>query len=693
MQNASSTAWWRLLLLMIAISSQSPVPPGPTVNELRWLIARSRAPRLRSMREFAESEIILPPNGPFPNLRFRVDRQPYTGLWFDAVDSGHWNRFAAHGPTQSGKTLACNIIPLLYHLFEVKETVIFGLPNMDMAGDKWRADILPAILQSRYKDLLPTRGGGSRGGRVESITFRHGPTLKFMSGGGGDKSRAGFTARVVLITEVDGMDAPAGGSREADKITQMEARTRAYGENKRIYLECTVSVEEGRINQEHKRGTASKIVLPCPHCGAWISPEREHLAGWQDADDAIEAKRLAYWFCSECGEAIADADRQTANGKARLLHRGQEIDASGEIRGPMPPTDTLGFRWSAFENLFTNATELGSEEWRGSRAANEENAEKEACQFTWAIPYQSPNYDMTPITAEGIRTRTLRIPKGQVPADAEVLTVAVDLGKFLAHWMAIAWRPGATGHICDYGKFEISSDQFGVERAIMLALKEFRELCLAGWTQRGASDAMVPREVWIDARYKGKVVKAFAREATQADRTRRFRPAYGHGVGQERRLTYRRPKKKTKEVLFIGEGYHIALDTPAGVHVVEVDANDWKSWGRERLAVPLTDVDGRETPGAMTLFHAMPKEHLALSKHLTAEHPEKVFVPGKGEKTQWVVDSRTNHWLDTFYNACAAGHFCGARLLPEAPPAPPSTAPRAKPLTTPDGRPFLLTER
>jgi len=145
------------------------------------------------MRIFAEEQIIIP-DGPFDGRRFRCSRQPYTGLWFDAVDSGQWSRCVATGPTQSGKTLSCFAIPMLYHMFEMGETVICGLPDMDMAGDKWREDILPAIEQSRYRDLMPSRGGGSRGGRVESPQFANGATLKFMSGDGSDKSRAGFTS-------------------------------------------------------------------------------------------------------------------------------------------------------------------------------------------------------------------------------------------------------------------------------------------------------------------------------------------------------------------------------------------------------------------------------------------------------------------------------------------------------------------
>jgi hypothetical protein len=80
------------------------------------------------MRAFAEEEIVIP-DGPFAGRRFRCSRQPYTASWFAEVDSGNWSRYVATGPTQSGKTLACFVIPLLYHLFELQETVICGLPE------------------------------------------------------------------------------------------------------------------------------------------------------------------------------------------------------------------------------------------------------------------------------------------------------------------------------------------------------------------------------------------------------------------------------------------------------------------------------------------------------------------------------------------------------------------------------------
>lgn len=312
-------------------------------SELSWFLGQSRPPRLRTMREFAEQEIVIP-DGPFQGRRFRCHRQPYTGLWFDAVDSGRWNRYVATGPTQSGKSLACFVIPILYHLFEIGETVICGLPDMDMAADKWREAILPAIEQSRFRELLPRSGGGSRGGRVETLKMRNGATLKFMSGGGSDKSRAGFTSRVVVITETDGMDQPGMTSREADKITQLEARTRAYGSRSRVYMECTVSTEQGRTWQEYTQGTQSRILLPCPHCSVWVSPEREHLTGWQGAESQASARQTGAFSCPSCGAIWSSDERTAANQQGKLLHHGQTVDEQGSVQGEPRASDTLGFR-------------------------------------------------------------------------------------------------------------------------------------------------------------------------------------------------------------------------------------------------------------------------------------------------------------------------------------------------------------
>jgi len=628
-------------------------------SELSRFIRRSRRRPLRSLRAFAEAEIVIP-SGPFQGRRFRWQRQPYTRLWLDAVDSGNWNRFVTTGPTQSGKTLACFVIPLLYHLFEVGETVICGLPDMDMAVDKWRLDLLPVIEASRYRKYLPRHGAGSRGGRFEAIQFAHGPTLKFMSGGGGDKSRAGFTARVVVITETDGLDRAGATSRESDKITQLEARTRAYGARKRIYLECTVSTEEGRTWREYTAGTRSRIVLECPHCARWVAPDRPHLQGWQDASSFVEAREAGRFTCPECNAAWTEDERTAANRAGRLLHEGEEVDEKGELVGEAKPTDTLGFRWSAVHNLFVSAGDVAADEWRAARSHDEENAEKEMRQFVWCIPVAPSAWQETRLEADQIARRTRTLPRGLVPNEASCLTAAIDLGKYLTHWIVVAWSDGASAHVVDYGRIEVATDDLGLEQALLVALRQFRDFVMAGWPKaESPDDRLVPRSVWIDAGYQPEVVYRFCREVRPP-----FGPALGRGASQQPRSIQHRSARSGSKVKQIGEGYCVCEIEHERMGVAEVDADYWKTWLSQRLSTP------HDQPGAMTLFQAPPSEHLALSKHLTAERRVEEFLPGRGVVTRWERVRRQNHWLDALYNACAAGHFVGVRLFEPAPAEP-----------------------
>lgn len=666
-------------LLLMATTSQVKA----TRDSLLWLARQCQAPRIRSMREFAEQELVIP-DGPYAGRRFSIDRQPYTGLLFDAIDSGHWNRFAITGPTQSGKTFSGSITPVLYHLFEIGETVIFGLPDQDMAGDKWREDIRPAIERTRYRELLPRAGGGSRGGKVRAIKFRNGATLRFMSGGGGDKSRAGFTARVLVVTEVDGMDEAGGGSREADKITQLEGRTRAYGDRKRVYLECTVSIEEGRIWRELKGGTDSKIALPCPHCRQWVSPEREHLSGWQQAEHEMAARGEAHFVCPSCRVPWSEQERRQANLAGVLVHRGQEVTPEGQAVGPLPPTRTLGFRWSAVNNLFLGAADIAADEWKASRSIDEENAEKELRQFVWCLPYQPPSEDSTKLEAFGICARTSKSPRGQLPDGTEALTVQVDLGKWLAHWVAIAWSADGRSLIVDYDRFEIPSASLPLEQAILAALRTFRdERVMPGWT---AADGhrYVPDQTWIDAGYQPAAVYAFCRDKdTDQDL---FRPTIGRG-SNHRQLRYSKPKSTTNQVKFVGLEYHVVWNEAEGLFVVEVNADFWKGFLHRRLAVPV------DAPGAMLLHAAMPREHLTLAKHFTAEKEVEQYIEGKGTIRVWETIRKANHYLDCGYGACAAAHMAGVEFVDARPPDPEPPPPAGKPLTTSDGRPFLVTQR
>lgn len=640
----------------------------PTLHS-RFSVGLSRclAPKIRSMREFADTEIVIP-DGRFEGRRYNTQRQPYSRLWFDLVDSGRWNRFAATGPTQSGKTLSCFIIPTLYHLFEVQETVICGVPQMEMAKDKWNEDLLPAIEKSRYRDLLPLKGAGSKGGAVESIRFRNGNTLKFMSGGGSDKKRSAFTSRVAVITEADGMDEAGETSRETDPITQIEARTLSYGSLKRLYLECTVSIEQGCIWTEYLGGTETRIAVPCHACGEHVTPEREDLYGWHDAANAIEARERAHFVCPSCGVLWNDHRRREANANAIALHRGQKIEA-GQLTGEAPKTNTLGFRWNAFNNLFWDTADIAAGEWQASKAENEENAEKERLQFIWTKPHKPDINASVPIDAKNIIARAVSFRRGMIPPGTLYLTVGCDLGMYCDHWVCVAWIDDGTCHVVDHGTIDVNSRTIGVERATVAALNDLQTLCEFGWENVDHTRRR-PDRVMIDSGYQTPEVYRFVNEIASS----RYWAVDGRGEVQGRSKIYTHPSAKNDKHPLIGENYHISIQ-PDRTMLMAIDSNEWKTWVHKRLTTPL----GK--PGAMTLFDGDVTVHGVFAKHLTAERQVEQFIAGKGQKILWEHPGKHNHWFDAIYYASAGGHLAGWRLI------------KAKPIEQPKTTPVTETER
>jgi len=636
-----------------------------TAAEARWFTRQARAPRLRTMRAFAEGLVL--PDGPWVGRRFRVERQPYTGHYLDLLDSGLWNRFTAVGPTQSGKTWIAFILPTLYHLFEVEENVICGLPDMDMAADKWNLDLLPAILRSPYRDLLPRRGLGSKGGKVRSLTFRNGCTLRFMSGGGRDKSRAAFTARVLVVTEADGLDTPGSTSRETDKLKQLEGRTRAYGDHKRIYLECTASIEEGRIWQEVHQGTATELRLPCPHCKAHVTPEREHFSGWQEAENEHAARAAGAFHCPACAEPWTEAQRRAANLRAVAVHRGQEVTPDGQVTGHAPPTSTLGFRWSAVHNLFTSAAQIAGEEWAAARAQDEEAADREMRQQVWALPAAPPDVDEAPLDTKILVKRRDHFARGLLPPDTQAVTVGVDLGKRYGHYLVLAGRSCRRLHIPDYGRFDVPSDAFDLQVAISKALGDLVDTLQPGWPQEGRPELRPPDQIWIDESYPADrdAIHGFCHRTGEGLR-RLCRPVLGRGVSQRRDPgRYTHPSRTSRSIRRIGNGWHLArLDRPGWTHVV-LDVDHGKNWLDARLRTP------PDQPGALTFFDspAGDREHITLTKHLTAERSVTEWKAGLGWVTRWEAAGRANHLLDCLVYAAGALDLAGWRLTAEPEPS------------------------
>lgn len=695
---------------------------------LRSFIVAAGEQRRRGMLQFAEEEIVLNDDGPYPG-RFRGDRQPFAKLLFAEIDSGRWTHINVVGCVQSGKTTICYVIPMLYHLFELREKCICGIPDLKLAGEKWVSILKPAIERTRFRAFLPDRGDGSRDGdRVQTVRFKNRATLRFMSGQGGDTQRSSETTRVMLITEVDKMDHISSVSEEGSKIDQFIDRTKAWDDKALVYKECTPSTSEGRIWQDYMLGSQSRIALCCWHCEQWIVPtdtdaDTDLLTGWKDAVDEIEAQERGTFACPLCKKAWSESERKEMNLAAVLLHKGQTIEKMSDggcrmsdvnsvhptshiphptsaipgsddvIVGPMPRTRTLGFRFSAVNNFIRTAGNLAAEEWNYAHAADEESASRTRLQKMWALPHKPDVTALTPLTVEWVQRRTGLWGRGTVPPRTVCVSGGVDLGKWRSFYVHIAWYRGEEpspmlfGHIFEYGVMDVPTIHLGVEQATLVMLREYRDRCALGWADE-TGKVHRPAQVWIDTGYaeSRNVARQFIRETRDQLKADLFRPLYGRGETADTGRRYTRPSRTGNLVKFVGEGYHVSWDQADHVNVVEVNVDFWKTWLHQHLTMPAGE------PGAVSMYAAIRAEHLTFAKHLAAERPVQMFDAARGLVTRWErVDKSSNHYLDAACYGCAAGHLAQLAALRQA-QGPPNVGASAEVETeergfrTPDGR-------
>lgn len=611
--------------------------------------AAARPARRRTYREFAEQEYILP-SGPRGGFRFTVEFMPFVGFVFDEYDRGVYSEFFLSGPAQSAKSTIGCIIPAMYHLFEMEEDVILGAPVAEMAQAFYEERILPSIEASRYRELLPRKGSGSRGGRVKnSIRFEHGPRLRFMGAGGGDSQISSYTARVVIMTEIDKMDTPGRFSREADPISKLKARAQSYGSSRRIYGECTMSIKSGRIYQEVcVFGTDSQVYLPCRHCGEYVLPERKSFVGWQEAPNVLEAQARAALLCPACGKAWTEKDRGLAIRRPRMAARGQVLRKDGSVEGPLPPTRTFGFRWNAIASPLLSLADIAEREWKAEQSVDE-SLKKDILQHVWAEPYEGEIKDLTRPDVNTVLAKIVGHARGVVPPETVKLTLGIDVGSYVIFWSLWAWKSDAQGHLVDFGGIDVPL-QGGVKNptAVLAALRTFRQNIIGpGWGGRR------PDRVLIDSGYEQAVVYEFVLESEQP----RYLACKGFGTSSRHGGWHGPAAAEPSQTRQVGNEWFATLQ-PTGIRLVNFHSDHWKAqihdgfWAAQGAPGSLTILRGEKTDSQLRIFARM----------IVAEQREIKAIGEKEARVVWAVKSRTNHYLDTSAMARLAAEIEGVRL-------------------------------
>lgn len=261
------------------------------------------------------------------------------------------------------------------------------------------------------------------------------------------------------------------------------------------------------------------------------------------------------------------------------------------------------------------------------------------------------------LTWHTVASRLSGLDRGQIPANASCITAAIDLGKYLCHWVVIAWWKGAGGCIMDYGRAEVTGtdrvmDNESSEPMIYRALLAWRDELLAKQYVDAAGSPRNVDAVFIDS-------GTFTDAAYQFVRDVHGSPFYcSKGIGN-----YRDKKEETDKIK-PGNHLHASYQEAQGLWLYEMNTDYWKQFVHERFLTPTFDEQNFLRRGALSLFtQPNDRKHTSFAQHIVAEELVSEFKEGKGVKTWWNKVNENNHWLDATYMAAAAASARGVYLL------------------------------
>lgn len=692
------------------------IAPPPIVRLGLDLIEQSKPQRARSLRQFAEDEVVIP-TGQYADQPFRCSRIPFTGLLLDEIDSGGWYMIVITAPSQAGKSLCGFVIPTLHMVLERHEDTGFACPEADLHAKKWEKDFLPVMKASpRLRKYIPTRGPGSMGGGIrDAVHFPRGSSMMLFSRGGKDSNKAAVTLRTMHITEAAGWSEAAETSKEGGPLRQLAARMRGFPrKQRRIIVEGTTTVEgdlpwrlKGDDANDKLTSTRSRLMCPCPHCSKWICPDREHLHGWHDAQSEEEAANESFWCCPECGEQITEEERKDCNGDLRLVHHGQSVDLRGRIVGERPKVSTLWFRATQFNNLLLPVGDAAIDEWTSAQldenSPEREKAEMELCQFVHARPYVPKLFELQPLTDADISHRGVDLGRGRVPVGAKWLSRGVDIGLRHLHVITRAWSVDvdeqtgaevASGRAIDIYTVPVESESKGARQALLDALFLLRDSESLNDYRDSNGKAYIANFSLIDAGWMEDIVWEFMIDC-RTKGVNGWMPVLGRGQSAEAgKGAYKHPAGISGRCVWVGEQYYIHTSSREGLMngmpIVTENSDEWKSFVHNGYKTPAGQ------PGALSRFAPARGDEEKLiqtyRRHLRAEKREQRVVRERGKVVVWVHSGADNHFLDADAYCCVAGHLAGVRVgtrnrTHDLPPQQTMTLP----ITMPDGRAYLQT--
>lgn len=426
----------------------------------------------------------------------------------------------------------------------------------------------------------------------------------------GANTPSGLSSRPVQYVFFDEIDKfPKWTGNEAGPLELAEERTKTFY-NRKIVKVSSPTLKSGNIWQGWEQAEARyQYVVPCPNCGEMQTLIMKNLH-WPEGATPAEAREAAEYRCEACGQVIDD--RQ----KMAMLRDGRWKCVSKTTDRPRKIAYHLNSFYSPWLSFGDVAYKFLSAKDRPEKLMNFINS--------WlAEPWVSKADRMR---SDVVMERQLPYERGIVPAQAQILTMGVDVQMDHFWWGLRAWGPKMTSWLVDYGRAETWGD---IEAVLM-----------RDWPADNGELRMV-NLCCMDSGYRTEEVYYFC-----AQHIGLVIPTKGSSRALTTRYTISRIDRT---------GYNM-------LNLYVFDTGQFKDFISGRLSITA----GK--PGSWNVYQGIDRRYADMvCSEQKVEHQDK-----KGHITlSWepISSHAQNHMLDVETNMALAAEIMGVRYLQEEEPA------------------------
>lgn len=462
-----------------------------TLAPLNLRFSRDVRPPRRPRAMVAFAPTMRLPDGPAAGRHWVPQSEPAQQAFLDIINRRRYKKYVVVAPSQRGKTLKAVLCPTLHAICEMRQSVAYVMPNLDKLSQIWEGKLRPSIEGTGFKDWLPTRGPGSRGGKPAVLTFRDPETglvagrLYFLAMGTGarETSLASVTAMRVVCDEGDDAD-------DDGQLKLVFKRSESFGADADGYVVSTVNDRKGRINHPildlHATGSRHRMHHKCPHCTAYVIPDYEHLN--------LENNCI---FCPSCAVNWSEADRHKALNDGVWCAHGQ-VPVGGRSTGEGPDTDIYSELTTGLDYHMAVIADICADirAAKLAEARSEFSLMRTVMHKIFCREYEEPAAPGE-ITNKGLAEVSARsdYDKRTVPYWVTHMSGAVDVQGNRLYWIVVGHGPDDRWCVVDYG-YEMlvpeGQDRKETPADRRRCLHELDIKFNTGWQREGTEEKMSP---------------------------------------------------------------------------------------------------------------------------------------------------------------------------------------------------------